>query len=244
MPRRAPTKKSTRRPRRKPRAKQKSQKVSGPREVTSTAQFRPLVTRPIRWVMPKGEIPSRVLVKMKYNDAYINHQPGTLNSRYAWNLNSIFSPDALGGNQPTLHDAMNSLYGKYKVSAAKVNITVRNRSASRTLVGLLATDTAVITSPNPDIIQRSANVSAMIEPTGEDSNSGSLSMYVPLRTVAGPKFNDSVYSANFGADPTDITHLYMLAGAVDGANNVDLAISVSIDFYTECFDPVRTRAID
>lgn len=219
-------------------------KVGGASEIRSTATYKRLVSRPVAWRTVNGELPERVITKMRYNDAYINFLPAALVGTYTWRINSINQPDATGVNRPSLHDAFSTLYDKYKVTAASVKITYHNRSASRAIVGLLATDRVYSGSFTADIIKRSSNVSAIVDASTKDNETCTLSMYVDFKKLVGPKYHDSVYTSSFGANPSDMLFGYLAVASLDGANNVSGAVSSEITFYTELFENKFDRAID
>lgn len=240
----APSGKNTTRRKLKLRKKLRKAKVQGGAEVRATAGFKPLIVRPVKWDMPNGELPNKVLVKMKYNDAYINYNPAALTGSYTWRANSIYAPDASGTNQPTLFNAMENLYDKYKVTGCLAKITVHNRSASRAIYGLIATDRTISGSFTSDIIQRSANVRCIVDSTGSDDDTGTMQLYIPIKSVVGTKYADQNYTGAFTGNPVDVVWLYLAAASLDGSNNLTAEVTASLIYYVECFEPKYDRSID
>lgn len=222
----------------------KTMEVRASAETKATAGFKPILNKPVVWKMPGGEIPTKVLCKMKYNDAYINWVPAAATAYYTWRLNSINAPDVAGANQPTLHDAMAGLYNKYKVTACKVSIGIRNRAAVACVAGFLAADQAMSGSFTPDIIARSAHVYATLKASGQAGDNAVFTKYVPISAIVGAKYADMDYSGTFGSNPTDIVWGYLAGCTIDGSTNVSMEVSAMLTFYTECFEPDYNRAID
>lgn len=243
MPRKTLRRRTSRKTRRKPK-KRTSMKVIAEPQVRGTSKFKPLVIRPIKWVCPRGELPEKILVKMRYDDAYINFAPAALTGSYVWRANSIFAPDTAGSIQPALHDAFLNLYDKYKVTGAKINITVKNRSADRTIYGLVAADRATTGSWTADIIQRSSNVSCVVNETGKEGDTATLRLWVPISSVVGSKYHDQNYAGTMGGNPTDIVWTYLAGASLPGSNNITAQISASIIYYVELFEPKYDRATD
>lgn len=241
-----PKKVSRRRKIKMPRNKKKrtNMKVIAEPQVRGTSKFKPLITRPIKWICPRGELPEKILVKMRYDDAYINFAPAALTGAYVWRANSIFAPDVAGSNQPALHDAFLNLYDKYKVSGCKVNISIKNRSSDRTIYGLVAADRATTGSWTNDIIQRSGNMSVVLNEAGKEGDTATLRAYVPLTSIVGAKYADQNYAGTMGGNPTDIAWIYLAGASLPGTNNITAQITASIIYYVELFEPKYDRAID
>lgn len=245
MPRRSTKKRSfPRRTKKKRISKRRNFRVLGDASTLAHTTIKPIQTRPIKWITPKGQLPERVLVKMTYTDGHLAYAPAATSGSYVFRINSIFDPDSLVANQPSLHDAFATLYKKYHVSGCQISIDVLNASAYRTTTGLIISDTAAAGTFTEDIVRRSASMSTVLDVVSKERNSATFKCFVPMKSIVGAKYKDTVYSADFGSAPSDTVWAIVPFVANGAAGNVSVQMSVSLTFYVECFDPLYERAID
>lgn len=236
-----------RRYRRKRRTRKQYTKAKGSRTVMASVASKPITQRPpLRWNCPGGELPDRVLLKMRYGENNIARAPALTGDVYTFMLNGIHDPNITGtGGQPSLHDAMADLFDRYRVNACIVKAHIRNTCASPILVGLNINDDNLSGSPqNLDIVRRSSHKSMILGKADSDHDSGQLIAYVNMKKFFKWKSDSANSQASFGSNPSDGFHVNVFANTMDESTNVTWRMNMELIFFVECFGADATRALD
>lgn len=231
---------------RKGKARAKVAPIAGEPSVRATYKSIPYNPRVVRWGTASGEVPQRMTIKMSYDDLNIAVAPGAISHVHNMNLNSIHQPNITGGAtfQPNFHDAMATLYTRYKVHAVKYRINFHStNTTTRTLFGVLGTNT-LPTAVALDVARARCKQSCLISVAGDSGDSATLSGYLKLRTLAGPFFNDINFSSAYGATPTDPLYLGIFFNTEDATTNIGGRMSIHMTFYVENSEPQVLRALD
>lgn len=216
--------------------------VKGSQEVLATKTVRPIRNLPIVWDCPNGGLPERVLVKMKFADTGYDLNPGAVSGQYALRANSIFDINLTGGGaQPTLHDAMATLYEVYRVHRFRVKWRLHNTVNALITVGLLVTD-GTVTIQDPDLIRERCHVSTVLQANGQVGDNAVLSLDFKMKDYLGKRFADSTYASAFGTNPSDLVSVYLIIASDDGLTNPRVSHSYETISWVECRSEDLDRA--
>lgn len=234
------------RKRRSYRKKNSTSKVTGSRATMASKRLNPVTPRVRTMPTNNGDLVPRMRLKMAYSDVYRAHAPGTAGDQHIYYINNIYDPDLTSatGSSATLHDAMATLYNRYKVYGAKIDVSVRNTTTAPVIAGLIIGDTNTAGMIEPDKIRRSAHSSAILGGNSSDNNTAKFSAYVNFKKMIGDKIADSNMSANFGSSPTDLIYCNLAVSSIDGSNVTYVIDVVNIIFYVQVDDPLWDRSLD
>lgn len=188
----------------------------------------------------KGPIAAKVYAKLKYNESFTSSGATYGN---IINVNSIFDPNRSGGgHQPYGHDTYSSLYNRYRVVSMRYRIQI---AALDTTVN--SCYKATIVHNNNDVPL--GNPSLCSEFPGSQTKLVMGSVPCVFKGVAYPNritgvsraaYKDDRYSAQFGANPSEIIcqHLVLstMADAIPVANV--LRWNVVLVYTVEMYDPL------
>lgn len=191
----------------------------------------PTIPRPR--VMPHGQV-----VKMRYVDTFTFATGATGLVTNIFRAGSIFDPDVSGvGHQPLAHDQWAAFYAKYRVLSASIKATFSQVQATQACmvgVSLLENSTPLTTGIN--YAEQPGTDVRMISPiTGMNRTSitkkiingnfdGDISAYV-----------DTVFTAQFGANPTEDNFMHVFVANTAGGASVDCDVMVEIEYTVRIF---------
>lgn len=223
-------------------------KVRGAWEIHATAKTTGLRQKVMRLPTVGGQLAQRMVVRMGLDHCRISHAPAAIRGSEAIKINSIYDPLILCsgtiGVQPTLHDALASLYQHYRVYGCHVKAFIRNTCTSPIVAGLLFADILPTGTMTSSIIRRSCTTSAIINRTSDSNDACVLEQYVPFKTLNAVKVNDSVNQALFGAAPSDLFYGMIYTASTDGTTNVTAEIIVDLTFDVMVSAPDVDRSVD
>lgn len=162
-------------------------------------------------------------------------------SEQLFRLNSLYDPNDTGvGDQPLVHDQYLTMYRRYRVYGAKVEVFADNRGSETTVFAIYAN-----ANGNSDATLDAAceRPGAIIKTLAPQSDNVCLARrYYPIYKLSGVRKSevalDNQYAADMGANPANNTFLHLVAGSFDGASNVDVNCVVRITFITKLFERV------
>lgn len=185
-------------------------------------------------VRAPGPIPPRMIVKMKYSEAYTSDG---VTMDHLWNLNSVFDPNRTGtGHQPYGHDTYISLYNRYRVFAVRYLITI---SGTGTGYGMIGWDNATTTRTNASLWQETPKSRVKLwTPTQPAIFTGRISLPSITGVTHATYKADDRYQSQQGQDPAE--NLILHTGIANADNSTVAAsaafVKVQLEYYVEWFD--------
>lgn len=185
--------------------------------------------------IPTG-VPDRVITKFKYQDQIYLTSATTV--QHVFRINSLYDPDSTGtGHQPRGYDQWAAMYEKYRVNACKVSVSIVNAVNASQKVFMWADANQF---PGALTFQDCAELpegrATVIVPSSAASTSNyGFKRYYSMKKLAGVSYQDDIYSAAFGANPS--TQIYCSIGA-EGVSSptVGVYLNISMVFYCTLYD--------
>lgn len=210
------------------------------------------------------------LVQLKYRqNISLNPNVDTIGAgganTWEFRFNSLFDPDQTGtGNQPMYFDNYAQLYGRYKVSFAKIKATVVNHSVNTATWN----GTTVLQQPNYSyklailrdasgiseingssldalITQDSTNVKWRYVGPQLNGKLPSITMKCAPHKQRGLAYNDDTLQADVGSNPTGVVNGAVIITSADGQTDPpSVNLVVEMTFYVKFFDRKNNQAVN
>lgn len=212
------------------------------RKVRKSLPYAPYVNR-----LGSSGFPQFINTRMKYVD-YVTFNTVSAPTTKTYGLNCLFDPDLdLGGHQPMGFDQIQVMYGRYRVSAARIRVTVLNTSTASDVVCINMT----MNEGNGNFPTSSLNA---IETEGYDTAHLTcqdpkqvwpqpyVEKYVRVNDFfkSGPQ--DALLEADNSANPSRILACQILGGILPAGDSGDINCLVEITFYCTWFNPKNNLA--
>lgn len=207
------------------------------------------------------------LVQLKYRqNISLNPTTDALgaggSNTWAFSFNSMFDPDHTGtGNQPMYYDNYASLYGRYKVSFAKIKVTVVNHSVNTATWN----GTTVVTTPNQSyklaivrdtneaeiasgsmdalLMQNAANCKWRYVAPQLNGKLPTLSLKCAPHKTAGVSYDDdTISSATNGIPSRNVKGVIAITSADGQTDPPSVNLAVELTYYVKFFDRVNNQA--
>lgn len=190
----------------------------------------------------KSGVPTKRNVKLKYGALINKNDALAAVVHQIFRANSLFDPDFTGiGHQPMGFDQWSALYSRYRVNAAKIEVTWVQSNTTEDAHFFAGIELAGTTTPRSDpeqIIESSQSVYAGLGNTSAGSATKTITMYVDLKKAFGVKdLSDHNYSATTGNNPTNQLYFQCSTFALSGASILEFFMITEITYYVTFFDP-------
>lgn len=179
-------------------------------------------------------IPARQIVKMKYAEN-INTAVGTA-FNYTFNLNSIFDPNRTGiGHQPYGHDALQTLYNRYRVISCSYVVTAYSGSTG-ICYGVMPGNEPVTFTTLAELRENPRSRYITQYPGGSTTKLvGKVYMPALVGRSKTQYMADDRYQAVFGASPNEQAILN-LTGLDLAEVGTSVNWTITLEYTVECFD--------
>lgn len=166
-----------------------------------------------------------------------------LGTQQAYILNSIYDTNSSGsGHQPYGHDTLATIYNKYRVLKARVQLVFTTPGGGSDIVCVMApspnTSTGMTGLQLYQVQEWPQSVCGLLSSSGD--RRCVLQATYEMADIAGvPKFVYAAgdeYEAVIGASPNKAMYLTFNAGCVDGTQSETCKVQIIIDFETLFFD--------
>lgn len=195
-------------------------------------------------------VPNSLVTKVRYMDYFLMATGGV--SAYqtiAFRMNGAYDPVAsVGGGTCTGWNQLASIYGKYRVLGAKIEIWAYNTCQSPVIVSIFArSSTGSVPSSSTEIQQKSFEYNSDVKAkqmvpftTGNGIPRCYLSMYKSIRRLEGNRINlDEDYSSATTTTPTVQTYFDVNLCSLDGTSVSSTSnYTIRITYYTRFYEPV------
>lgn len=235
MPFRKPRKTVTKKraPVRRPRRRVKRKTMSGPfRNYVSADPFKPTMS-----------------VKLKYTETktMFSGAAGLTGSLRTFRLNSLYDPNyAVGGDQPYGYDQLATLYKKYKVNGALLEVVFTDPDQDGMFVAVQlqtpsASDTALTNKSSAVLREQPMTVVRTIQNSGKQR--AVIKQYIPLSTVSGITklqfmADADLFSAVTTTNPVTVPRAQIAVGSNREVTNATVVCRVSITYYATLYDRI------
>ena len=187
-------------------------------------------------------VPRIMRLKMPYvSDAIkVDCDAGVFTS-YMYNFNSIFDPDRTGiGHQPMGHDQWISLYDRYLVTGAQIQVDAWNITDASPFKMAFGTNHNAF-GPT-DFATATENPRFRTIIGGGQYSILKLRKYLTasqVMQITNQRFlSDNSYSALFGASPTNIGTMQLFFQSFGSPQNLDIYFIIRIVYYVTLSEPV------
>lgn len=193
--------------------------------------------------VPAGPLLARkVMSKLRYSTV-VTHSSGVADAgMYQFRLNSVYDPDyTSAGSQPPYFDRMTSLYGNFRVLAAKYKVRSTGVTGNIQLVSVwtAAVATAVATK---EAAASQSDSRTIVASAYNDTENSAITRYIPIAKGFGVERaeieTDSDYSGSASANPNKVLYLNLYAGNMYGTTTSTAYSLVEITYYTEWSNPI------
>lgn len=192
-----------------------------------------------------GPLPFRFYTKFKYFERFNLNNSGvpSLLASLRLNLNSIHDPNSSGtGSRPRGWTELNSIYKRYRIMGCRVKLTPMVTSTSafggRMLFGWQPLSSTTAQVANQTDAREALGCKCWVVNNNEATKS--YSKYFDCASVAGmakQAYRGEVdTSADFAADPVQLSRLHVFIGSPDDTTAVSGVISVEMTFYAVLFE--------
>lgn len=218
----------------------KRSKTSRSRAITRRSSKMPIYpkqkTWPYRtpgWGPMWDPFPNQATAIMRYSEV-ISLNPGIATpAAYLFRANSIFDPNFSGiGHQPYGHDTYSSIYNHYCVTSSV--ITVQSTTSANGVFGVSVTDDTVVQADYDTIRETKGTAVATMLSGGSPPK---IYQKYNRRAQFGDLQNVNAQSANFGANPAELSIFHLWAEGTDsGADPGVFKFMVTITYVVRMWE--------
>lgn len=205
--------------------------------VKSTKRRRVAVVRPMRMSMiTRGPIPKRTVIKLKYFEG-ITFANGGTTFDYQFRLNSIYDPNYTGtGHQPYGYDQYNTFYNRYRVHRVDyvIGAAVVASNVNGTAKVTLVHNNDSTSYGNPNLAAESPLSTTKIVAGGTPVYFVGSIKPENVCGVTPTEYKDDRFGAAFGANPTEVIHMHLVASVGDNTALADSAIFYNVQLTYTC----------
>lgn len=200
-----------------------------------------------RTIVHSTPFPAKWNIRLEYtgwvHDATVGDTGSSFTTAWSFKLNSIYDPYAgVTGSynvQPYFFDQINSIYKRYLVTSAKVELRQCSPSLSTDVLTLMRPST-VSTLPSDFQLEESRPF-AMKKVNTSYGNGIVMNAYYPVYKIHGvPKqkvISDDLYASTVGADPSLIMYLNVVSVNSDQSVATNkIPFNIKITQYVTMFD--------
>jgi len=184
--------------------------------------------------------PRRTMVKLVYHETYLSGSIATGSDDRLYDLNSIYDPNRSGtGHQPMGRDQWATMYNRYRVHSAKVEVTFNYMHGSGLQATIIGTNDTASIAPYDAAAEQPMSVSG--------SNTGYGNRIKLKKTFNLPRLNgqtkqqyiaDDRFQAQMGSNPSELLCLHIVTAPGDGVSTYVYSYSVKIVYTVEFFDGI------
>lgn len=165
-------------------------------------------------------------------------------TQQVFNLNSMFDPDATGvGHQPLYYDQLltvNGPYQRFRVTRAKLRITVTNISANPVVFGTYLQSGPVDYPSRELLCEKPMSKRVFLPQSGGGPVTRTLTYDVPIEKVFGISrerlLADDVYTGIYNANPSQLALCIIMTYAQPGAGVVaQTSVAYECEFIAQLF---------
>lgn len=205
---------------------------------------RPMVNR-----SPRNFVSNRLVTKHVYGEykALSLTTQGVIQN-YLYRLNSVFDPDYTGvGTQPYGRDQLAALYGRYRVVAASVFVTFRNRGDpdNGVMVAIRPASNNTTPSTEKQLIEDRLSQYRIISGLSGSRTMTTLRGYYPMSRIFGKPSavlrSDDLFSAAIGTNPSHVAYLNVSLVSLN-ANSSPAEFTIRIVYYTIWSEPLTVAS--
>jgi len=221
------------------------------RAPTRTVRRRKAVFRPQRLI--RTGFPVTNMIKLKYVEGFSLDPTVGVASMYVFRANSIYDPNYTGtGHQPMNRDLWSTLYKRYTVVGAKINLRVFSSTTSASygmMAGIILNETGTISDLTPSTLMEQGLIKYKMShayPAQNSANGISVN-----KTFSAKKFfnitnvsDNKDVGADQGANPTRTAKFVCLISATPGST-IDLPTMhcvATIEYIVMYAEPLEQAA--